>query len=182
MSEASDQGLVDRVLLTGDESAFRELYRRHSPALYRLAVRLLGSNDPDAGDVVQEAWCRALEAFRRYSGGSSLRTWLAGVVVNCCREHVRSRAQSRNIPLPGPIATAPGLGREAQLDLRRALEGLPQGFREVVVLHDLGGYTHDEIATILGIAPGTSKSQLSRARRALRGELTDGLTKLEELS
>jgi len=91
--ERSDGELVERVLSRGDESAFRELYRRHSPVLFRLAVRLLGGSDPDAGDVLQEAWCRAFEGLRRFSGGSSLRTWLAGVVVNCSREHIRARAQ-----------------------------------------------------------------------------------------
>jgi RNA polymerase sigma-70 factor (ECF subfamily) len=181
VTEISDRRLVDRVLSRGDESAFRELYRRHSPALYRLAVRLLGGSDPDAGDVVQETWCRVLEAFPRYNGTSSLRTWLAGVVVNCCREHVRSRVQSRNIPPLRLVPTTPPMGREVQLDIRRALAGLPQGFREVLVLHDLDGYTHEEISTILGIAPGTSKSQLSRARRALRGELAGHVTKLQEL-
>jgi RNA polymerase sigma-70 factor, ECF subfamily len=181
VSDISDRDLVDRVLSRGDESAFRELYRRHSVALYRLAVRLLGGSDPEAGDVVQETWCRVLEAFPRYNGSSPLRTWLAGVVVNCCREHVRSRVQSRNVPTLGLVFKVNPLEQELQLDLRRALAGLPQGFREVLVLHDIDGYTHEEIATILGIAPGTSKSQLSRARRALRGELVGRLSKLEEL-
>src|SRR5262249_57226336 len=80
--ERSDRELVDRVLTEGDEFAFRELYRRHSPILFRLAVRLLGGSDPDAGDVLQEAWCRAFAGLRRFSGGSSLPTSPAGVPLN----------------------------------------------------------------------------------------------------
>jgi RNA polymerase sigma-70 factor (ECF subfamily) len=171
--ERSDLELVERVLSRGDESAFRELYRRHSPVLFRLAVRLLGGSDPDAGDVLQEAWCRAFERLRRFSGGSSLRTWLAGVVVNCSREHIRARAQSRSLPSAGLARTPAGPSPERGMDVRRALDALPEGFREVLVLHDVGGYTHEEIALALDIAPGTSKSQLSRARRALRSELAD---------
>lgn len=171
MTDRSDAELVERVLSEGDEVAFRELYRRHSPVLFRLAMRLLGGRDPDAADVLQEAWCRAFGTLRRFSGHSSLRTWLAGVVVNCSREHVRSRAQSRSIPSAGRASPTAGPSRETELDVRRALDALPQGFREVLVLHDVGGYTHEEIALILDIAPGTSKSQLSRGRRALRNEL-----------
>jgi len=173
LTERSDLELVERVLSRGDESAFRELYRRHSPLLFRLAVRLLGGSDPDAGDVLQEAWCRAFEGLRRFSGGSSLRTWLGGVVVNCSREHIRTRAQSRSLPSAGLASPPAGPGPEREMDVRRALEALPEGFREVLVLHDVGGYTHEEIALALDIAPGTSKSQLSRARRALRSELSD---------
>jgi len=171
--ERSDLELVERVLSRGDESAFRELYRRHSPVLFRLAVRLLGGSDPDAGDVLQETWCRAFEGLRRFSGGSSLRTWLAGVVVNCSREHIRARAQSRSLPSAGLASPPGGSSPEREMDVRRALDALPEGFREVLVLHDVGGYTHEEIALALDIAPGTSKSQLSRARRALRSELAD---------
>jgi RNA polymerase sigma-70 factor (ECF subfamily) len=169
--DRSDLELVERVLSRGDESAFRELYRRHSPILFRLAVRLLGGSDPDAGDVLQEAWCRAFEGLRRFSGGSSLRTWLAGVVVNCSREHIRARAQSRSLPSAGLASPTASPSPEREMDVRRALDALPEGFREVLVLHDVGGYTHEEIALALDIAPGTSKSQLSRARRALRREL-----------
>jgi RNA polymerase sigma-70 factor, ECF subfamily len=169
--DRSDLELVERVLSRGDESAFRELYRHHSPILFRLAVRLLGGSDPDAGDVLQEAWCRAFEGLRRFSGGSSLRTWLAGVVVNCSREHIRARAQSRSLPSAGLASPTASPSPEREMDVRRALDALPEGFREVLVLHDVGGYTHEEIALALDIAPGTSKSQLSRARRALRREL-----------
>jgi RNA polymerase sigma-70 factor (ECF subfamily) len=171
--ERSDRELVERVLSRGDESAFRELYRRHAPILFRLAVRLLGGSDPEAADVLQEAWCRAFEGLRRFSGGSSLRTWLAGVVVNCAREHIRARAHSRSLPSAGLARPTAGTSPEGEMDVRRALDALPAGFREVLVLHDVGGYTHEEIALALDIAPGTSKSQLSRARRALRRELAD---------
>jgi RNA polymerase sigma-70 factor (ECF subfamily) len=174
--ERSDLELVERVLSRGDESAFRELYRRHSPVLFRLAVRLLGGSHAEAGDVLQEAWCRAFEGLRRFGGGSSLRTWLAGVVVNCSREHIRERVRSRSLPSAGTSNRPSGPSPEREMDVRRALDALPEGFREVLVLHDVGGYTHEEIALALDIAPGTSKSQLSRARRALRSELASAPT------
>jgi RNA polymerase sigma factor (sigma-70 family) len=171
VTDRSDADLVERVVSGGDEAAFRELYRRHSPILFRLALRLLGASDPDAADVLQEAWCRAFGTLRCFSGQSSLRTWLAGVVVNCSREHIRARARSRSVPSAGLASPTANPSRETEMDVRRALDALPDGFREVLVLHDVGGYTHDEIARILDIAPGTSKSQLSRGRRALRNEL-----------
>jgi RNA polymerase sigma factor (sigma-70 family) len=170
----SDRELAARFVAHRDEHAFRELFGRHTPALYRLAVRLLGGAGRGAEDAVQEAWLRAARRLGVFQWRSSLRTWLCGITVNCCREELRER------PSCAPAAPAPDCGEPVQqpqasalgLDLEHAILALADGYREVFVLHDLEGWTHDEIAVRLGIASGTSKSQLSRARRALRRHLT----------
>lgn len=102
--------------------------------------------------------------MREFRGDASLRTWLAGFTINCCRERWRRR---ESIPdETGEAGALEPLGD--RLDLERAIASLPDGHREVFVLHDLEGYTHEEIAARLGIVAGTSKSQLARARSRLR--------------
>lgn len=168
-----DRALVSRFREAREETAFRVLYRRHAPALFRFATRLAGNRE-DGEDLLQETWIRAAARLGEFRWESSLPTWLCGIALNCWREIARSRARRAGGPsgyppgvplLPPP---APPEGAESSLDLERAIETLPDGYREVLVLHDLHGYTHEEIAEVLGVAAGTSKSQLSRARRALR--------------
>lgn len=158
-----------------DERAFAALYDRHTPALYGLALRLSGGNERDAEDIVHEAWMRAADRLTDFAGRSTLRTWLCGFVVNCWRELVRSRGD-REWPLdesPEPGAEDGELvGTFDRLELERGLQALAPGYREVLVLHDVEGYSHEEIAELRGVAIGTSKSQLARARRALRRMLT----------
>lgn len=157
-----------------DEASFRKLYRAHTPGLYRFVLRILGGGDPEAEEAVQMTWVLAVQNLAGFRWESSLRTWLAGIALNTCREIRRRRARER-----GPLAAE---GREvmvaldrqdgARIDLEEAIASLPEGYREVLVLHDIEGYTHEEIAGLLGIDRGTSKSQLSRARRELRGRLS----------
>jgi RNA polymerase sigma-70 factor (ECF subfamily) len=162
-----DRVLAERFLATRDERAFRLLYRRHAPALFRFTTRLAGGRE-DGEDLLQETWLRAAGALSRFRWDSTLRTWLCGVAVHRWREIARSRAASRRSgPVPSSSATH-SAENETALDLERAIESLPEGYREVLVLHDLHGYTHEEIGAMLEIETGTSKSQLSRARRALR--------------
>ncbi|MBV8200586.1 MAG: RNA polymerase sigma factor [Acidobacteria bacterium] len=170
---ASEEDLVDAFRRDGDEMAFRDLFRRHSPTMYALARRMLGRVGGEAEDAVQEAWVRAAGALATFSWRSSLRTWLVGITINCCREILRVRSPRFQLAAePEPLAGAAGAAGAAttaeRLDLERAIERLPDGYRAVLVLHDIEGLTHAEIAGRLGIDPGTSKSQLSRARRALR--------------
>lgn len=136
--------------------------------LYAFALRLQGDAD-EANDVVQEAWIRAVRALGGFAWKSSLRTWLSGIVLNCCRERWMARGESLELVpdlLPAPVDHA-----DLRVDLERAIASLPTGYRTVVVLHDIEGYTHEEIAAHLGVEPGTSKSQLARARRELRARL-----------
>jgi RNA polymerase sigma-70 factor, ECF subfamily len=168
-----DRQLVAAVVTGGDERAFARLYDRHTPALYRLALRLTGGSEPEAEEITHDAWVRAVERLPTFEWRAALRTWLCAFVVRRWRERDRME-----VPNAQPLEDlAPGAddatlrGTYDRLDLERAIAGLAAGFRQVFVLHDVEGYTHHEIADLLGIDPGTSKSQLFRARRALRQAL-----------
>jgi RNA polymerase sigma-70 factor (ECF subfamily) len=173
---SEDRELADAVARSGDEAAFRTLYRRHTPALYRLALRLGGGDGPWAEELVQRAWIRAVEGLSSFGWRSSLSSWLGGIAINCARElwrETRTRGETALEHEGGesPVVAPRTLGAEERVDLERAIERLPAGYREVFVLHDVEGYTHDEIGGLLGIEAGTSKSQLSRARQRLRAAL-----------
>jgi RNA polymerase sigma-70 factor, ECF subfamily len=170
VSDADDRILVARFLARRDEAAFRALYRTHTPFLYRFLLSLAGGTG-EAEELVQEAWVRAAERIEGFAWRSSLKTWLAGIALNAWREHVRA---PRGAPLEvEELPAAPAIEREiASIDLARALAGLAPGYREAILLHDVEGYTHEEVAALTGVDAGTSKSQLSRARRALRARLS----------
>ncbi|HVT60064.1 MAG TPA: RNA polymerase sigma factor [Thermoanaerobaculia bacterium] len=167
-TDADDRELVEAVLERGDEAAFRHLFRRHSPVLYALALRLLGPASRHADDAVQETWLRAAGGLGAFAWRSSLRTWLIGITIRCVRE-IQRRERSTAWLGEAPEPAAPASSRD--LDLERAVRSLPNGYREVVILHDVLGLTHQEIALRLDIEAGTSKSQLARGRRALRERL-----------
>lgn len=178
----SDDAAVDRKLvgdLVGrrDQRAFASLYTRHSGYLYRLALRLTAGDDDVAQDLMHDAWVRAVQHLATFEWRSQLRTWLAGFVVSLWRE--QQREVSRDAPFDEHLvdSDAPSPDHGDRLDLERALAQLPPGFREVLVLHDVEGFTHEEVGALLGIRPGTSKSQLSRARYAMRRLLRDADTK-----
>ncbi len=158
-----DDELIDAFARDRSERSFLALYDRHAGAMYALAYRLMGARDHDAADVLQDAWLRILPRLPRFRGDSSLRTWLCGFIVNCCRERFRG-------PLFEPVAddAARHAPADLKIDLERALAMLAPGYRAIVILHDIEGYTHREIAAALDIDEGTSKSQLSRGREALR--------------
>jgi RNA polymerase sigma-70 factor (ECF subfamily) len=165
-----DRVLVERLIATGDAAAFRALYRRHTPALYATAVRLL-ADAQDAEDAVHDVWLRAADAFRAFAWRSALRSWLTGILVNRVREMRREPSLARlEDDMAGEEPAELPLGVDAA-DIERAVAALPPGYRAVLVLHDIDGYTHEEIAAMLEIQPGTSKSQLAHARRALRRTL-----------
>ena len=181
MTEPADRSLVDAVVGSGDDRAFELLYRRHTPAMYALALRLAAGSEPDAEDVVHDAWIRAVERFPGFEWRSALRSWLCGFVVMRWRE-MRRRAD-REPTASGSDEPAAVIDLELtstvdRLDLERAVSGLADGHREVLVLHDIEGFTHEEIAHMLGIETGTSKSRLSRARGALRDALGEAREEL----
>lgn len=153
-----------------DERAFRTLYDRHTPCLLRFALRLTaGEGVASAEEIVQETWVRAVERLEGFGWRSSLVTWLHGIALNVARE--TRRGSRRTVDLDGedggpnerePAVT--GIESEVRIDLERGLARLPQGRRTVLVLHDLYGYKHGEVARMLNISEGTSKSQLHDAR------------------
>jgi RNA polymerase sigma-70 factor, ECF subfamily len=164
--------LIAAVARTGDPDAFHLLYRRHTDMLFTMAVRLLG-NRLDAEDAVHDTWLRAMRASTRFHGTATVRTWLTGILVNRVRELLRARPLESLDLLPDRAASdreIPDRTAEA-IDVSRALAEMPERYREVFVLHDIQGFTHDEIATALGIAAGTSRSQLARGRDWLRQAL-----------
>ncbi|MEO5617944.1 MAG: sigma-70 family RNA polymerase sigma factor [Candidatus Eisenbacteria bacterium] len=164
-----DRALADAVIRDGNERAFRDLYRRHTPMLYPFVLRVLGGNVADAEDVVQETWVRAVRQLGKFRWESSLRTWLTAIALNLSREVLRKRGRQRTEELTPQMALPARPGREPErLDLERAIARLPEGYRTVLVLHDIQGFTHEEISQQLTIAVGTSKSQLFDARRAMR--------------
>lgn len=175
MSAPDERRLVRR-FLAGDERAFDLLYDRHAPAMYQFALRLVGGREPDAEDVVQEAWLRAADRLSGFGWNSRLRTWLMGFTLNCAREWLRVERRPANpggagTGGPRPLHVPPDV---ADLDLERAIASLEDDLRFVLVLHDLEGHTHAQIASQLGIAEGTSKSRLSRARSHVRAALSRG--------
>ncbi len=149
--------------------------------MHRFAARLAGGPGRETADLVQEAWLRALGGLARFRGDSSLSTWLCGIVFNRWREVRNRESQDRRFQLieglKPPEVVHPVTRQPA---LQAALSKLPDGYREVLILHDALGYTHEEIARHFGIVEGTSKSQLHRARRALcealegKGVASDG--------
>ena len=164
-----DRELAEAVIHRGDEGAFRQLYRRHTPRLYQFVLRFLGGAEMDAEDVVQEVWVQAVRRLDSFRWEARLETWLAAIGLNLARDHIRKRYRKREtdsvdvIELPAPEGST-----AERIDLDAAIAALPDGYRTVLVLHDIAGFKHHEIADALGISPGTSKSQLSGARRFLR--------------
>lgn len=135
----------------------------------------------DVEEVVQETWVRAITALDGFAGRSTLSTWLHGLALNVVRERRRrpewaSRTDDAREPIAPDPVTRDG-DAEARIDLERGLARLPEGRRTVLVLHDLYGYSHGEVAGMLDVSIGTSKSQLHDARRQLesllRGRMTD---------
>jgi RNA polymerase sigma-70 factor (ECF subfamily) len=169
-TDKSDRDLVAALLEKGDEDAFRELYKRYTPRLYRTVLSVLDGQEHEAEDVVQETWLRAATALERFRWGSSLSTWLSAIAINRAREVLRSRKRWTG-GLPVEDLPAAPVSVSERIDLERAVSRLPAGYRSIYEMFDVQGYSHEEIATRLGIAPGTSKSQLFHARRSLRAFL-----------
>ena len=156
--------------------AFETVYRQHAPRIYALATRMAGSQD-EGEDLLQEIFLQAHRKLASFKGDAALGTWLYRLAVTHCLDFVRSRqAKMRKVTdtLDADAAAQPMARREtpiAKIDLERAVAQLPAGCREAFVLHDVEGYDHREVAEMLGIAEGTSKSQVFKARMKLRGLL-----------
>ncbi len=165
---ASDRALATPVQHLGDEAAFRILYRRHTPRLYRVLHRLLGE-PADAEDAVQESRFRAIAGLPGFRWEAEFGTWLIGIGLNVA--HGLMRGRRNELPLQPDVAAPAPVSPETRIDLESALRRLPLGQRTVLLLHDVEGWTHAEIGRHLDVNPGTSKSQLFDARRALHAML-----------
>lgn len=174
-----DEGLVARAQ-RGDVDAFEQLYRLHAGRVYALCLRLAA----DAGvarELTQDTFVRAWEALPRFRADASLTTWLHRIAVNAMLERRRGdRRRSARVSLADDgdeedvqmagVVAAPDVA--TAIDLERAIGALPPGVRRAFVLHDVEGYTHEEIATMTGLAAGTLRAQLHRARQLLMRALS----------
>lgn len=160
----------------GDARAVRTLYDRYAPRVFAVVRRIAG-DDELAQDYAQEAWIRAVRALPTFRGDARFSTWLHRIAVNSALQALRKAETrtKREAPFPAEVPVGPRGGDTLlQRRLERALDTLPDGMRQVLILHDVEGYTHEEIGDALGVAAGTSKSQLFKARAKMR-EMLSGL-------
>lgn len=167
---------IARRISGGDMEAFEELYLRHHRTVYSLCHRMTG-NPTEAEDLAQEVFIHVYHKIGSFRGEASMKTWLHRVTVNKVLMHFRKSAVKRErmtedgeTPEPAPdVAQVTSYAFAVdRIALDRAIEELPPGYRAVFTLHDVEGYEHAEVAQILGISIGTSKSQLHKARMRLR--------------
>ncbi|MEO5511888.1 MAG: sigma-70 family RNA polymerase sigma factor [Longimicrobiales bacterium] len=157
----------------GDAEAFERLYRKHSARIHSLARRMIGPEEAD--DVTQDVFVRAWRKLDLFRGDAQFGTWLYRLAVNVILGKRTGVAKYRDRHESVDVADLALASRRERVDLRMdvdsALATLPKGARQVFVLHDVEGYTHEEIAEMLDVTAGTSKSQLHRARMTLRQHL-----------
>jgi RNA polymerase sigma-70 factor (ECF subfamily) len=154
----------------GDVRAFERLYTAHLPRVHGIVRRMSGGRDTD--ELTQDVFVRVWQKLASFRGESAFATWLHRLAVNVVIERFRTEATRRQRLHDGEeiFETLAGVSRsgDVRMDFEMALEKLPDGAREIFVLHDVEGYKHHEIATLLEISAGTSKAQLHRARMMLR--------------
>jgi RNA polymerase sigma-70 factor (ECF subfamily) len=170
----TDPDAVDATLAaSGDAHAFERLYRGHVARIHSLIRRML--SDDEADEVAQDVFVRAWQKLGTFRGEAAFGTWLHRLAVNVIlgRRETLGTRRKRFVEGDTMLELVPGrrAAPEAALDMETAIGLLPDGARQVFVLHDVEGYRHEEIAQMLGLAAGTSKSQLHRARMALRRHL-----------
>ena len=165
---------------TGDDAAFADLYREHARRLFGLALRMTGSAE-DAEDLLQEIFLQVHRKLSGFRGESTLGTWLYRLAMNHCLDHLkgkRARMSRATDSLdreeaPEPTAHEPVVPTAiSRMDLERAIEMLPEGCKAAFLLHDVEGFDHREVASLLGVSEGTSKSQVHKARMRLRAILS----------
>lgn len=170
--DPSDRELARAILRGGSEIAFRRLYRRHTPRLFQLLLRMFRGSEADAEDAAQETWIRAMEGLDGFRWESKFSTWLTGIGINVARDRLRKAGRRRDDAQldaqRSAVGSTPPRDEGVAIDLERAIGELPDGYRTVLLLHDVEGMTHKEIGRHLEISEGTSKSQLHNARLQLR--------------
>ena len=167
----ADRALVERCL-SNQPGAFDELYRRFAPRVFTLACRMTGSRS-QGEDLLQEIFLLVYRKLGSFKGDAALGTWVYRLATNCCLDFLRSRQHKLEQASDELDEGLPprGEGRRLtteRLDLERAIAQLPPGYRAAFVLHDVEGFDHAEVGRLLGIAEGTSKSQVHKARMKMR--------------
>jgi len=162
---------VVRRAQAGDSAAFEMLYKEHSPRVYALCLRLSGGSTEEATELLQDAFIRAWRGLKNFRGESAFSSWLHRLTVNAMLERARSdkRRTARVLFMeqPGGDLAIVEDHPDSRMDLESAIASLPEGARIVFVLHEIEGYQHAEIAEQLGVAEGTVKAQMHRARKLL---------------
>jgi RNA polymerase sigma-70 factor (ECF subfamily) len=171
-----DQQLIARIQ-QGDPVAERAMYDAHVDRVWRLVYRIVGDADA-AQDCVQETFIRAFAKLADFRGDSALGTWIGSIAIstalNALRKVKRSRGREVELDEAVPLGVRDrGAEPDLKARLHQAITALPDGYRAVFLMHDVEGYTHEEIARTLGVQPGTSKAQLFRARAKLRTALAE---------
>ena len=170
---------LTKLAASGNIAAFELLYKRYHRRTYSLCLRMTGSQT-ESEDLTQEVFIQLFRKIGSFRGESAFSTWLHRLTVNQVLMHFRRRSvknekTSEDGEIPEQIV--PGTENQAKMPvldriaLTRAIEQLPPGYKSAFLLHDVEGYEHEEVARILGISVGTSKSQLHKARLKLRGLL-----------
>lgn len=175
---AHDEPEVVRAAAAGDVAAYEQLYRRHAPRLFAVVWRLCGGQQARAEDALQEAFLQAWKALPAFRMDSSVATWLHRLAVNAALMELRARGNQAHDSLDDADLDLPEMQVHdrcagTERDLERVLATLPPRARAVLVLHDIEGWKHSEIAKQLQMAVGSSKAQLHRARGLLRARLGD---------
>ena len=175
---ATEERQVDRAR-AGDRLAFEQLYRSHCGRIYALCWRMCGGDRGLAEDMVQEAFIRAWNKLHLFKGDSKFGTWLHRLAVNVVLSDKRIRVKQVQREQPMATETERVLVGQKDVvaglrkDLESAIAGLPERARTVLILYDIEGYQHQEIAEMTGMAVGSSKAQLHRARKMVRDVLTE---------
>ena len=160
----------------GDEGAFEALYRQHVGRVYGLCLRMTGQAE-SAEDLTQDTFVSAWRSLPGYEGRSSFSTWLHRIAVNAVLARRRSPQGRNEISMTDDqgeqmdVEGEPAMDEATPIDIERAIAALPPGARDVVVLHGIYGYSHEEAAGMLGVAVGTCKAQLHRARHLMRARM-----------
>jgi RNA polymerase sigma factor (sigma-70 family) len=169
----ADTDLVRRAA-DGDVRAFEALYRRHARRVHGVIWRLVGGVEARAEELTQDAFVRAWQALAGFRQDAAFSTWMHRLAVNTALMDLRSRAGAEALEIDDAVLefhAAPNTRRDLSMDLEKLVAKLPPRARAVLVLHDVEGWKHEEIAAELGMAVGSSKAQLHRARGLLRGML-----------
>jgi len=169
---SEDRLLVKHFLTSGEEHDFLLIYRKFSGSLFRLAMHLTGHNQALSSDILQDTWVTVVEKLAGFAWHSSLRTWITGIMINKFRESARKQQMHINLAEVDTQIVNPS-SHFSKMDLKKAIDELSEGYRMVLILHDIEGFKHREIAVTLGITEGTSKSQLFQARKRMRALISD---------
>ncbi len=194
MRAVNPYGELERGLITsaakGDRDAFESLVRSRMHRVFNVCYRLMGDHE-EAGDCAQETFLKAFRSLKDFRGESSFSTWLFSIAVNTCKSRLQSsayRGSQRNVSLAAdastpadpsaldPIDPAPSVldqmeRHELEVSIQQAINALPPEARTVIVLRDVEGFSYEEIARMTGLAVGTVKSRIARARMQLRERL-----------